>query len=106
MEDSIKKIFKINALYDLYGSLLSQRQSKVIEMYYEDNLSLLEISELENISKNAVYDALIKGEHLLLEYEEKLGLLKQENKLKEDLKRLYKEGHLDEEALKILKGDN
>lgn len=106
MEDNLKKVLEINALYDLYGSLLTPRQQKVIVMYYEENLSLIEISEIENISKNGVYDALIKAEHILLDYEEKLGFLKKENEFKKKIETLYKKGHLDDVGFNILKGED
>lgn len=69
-------------LYDFYGNLLSEKQQKYFEYYYFDNLSLAEISELLNISRNAVHKTLKKIEEKLDFYEERLQLLSKRNKLK------------------------
>lgn len=105
MKDPVAKVLRINSLYDLYGALLSERQKKVIEWYYEENLSLNEIAENEHISKNAVHDALHKAELFLEEYEKKMKLLEKEEKKAQHIEKLFLEKHLDEIAYKELKGD-
>ena len=45
-----------------------------MEYYYNDDLSLSEIAEICNISRQGVRDAIKKSEAELLELEEKLGL--------------------------------
>lgn len=42
-------------LYDIYGSLLTDKQQKYFEDYYFNNLSLSEISENEDITRNAIH---------------------------------------------------
>lgn len=91
----LEKSIYINELYDLYGSLLTKKQQEIIELYYCDDLSLSEISEQFNISRNAVYDCLKKGIKQLENYEKELKLLEKENnldiyfsKLKEENKEL------------------
>ena len=66
----------INQLFDLYGELLTEKQRQVIEEYFSYNLSLSEISEELNISRSAVKDSLEHAKNNLLNYEEKIQLLK------------------------------
>lgn len=51
-----KKILEINELLDIYGDLLTVKQRQVMNLYYEEDLSLGEISEELNVSRQAVYD--------------------------------------------------
>lgn len=69
-------------LYDYYGNLLTKSQQSYFEDYYFNNLSLSEISENLNVSRNAVHKQLKASCDKLLEYEEKLGFLDKTNKLK------------------------
>lgn len=70
MED----ILYYNELYDCYNSLLTDKQRSYFENYYFDNLSLSEIAEALDVSRNAVYKQLQITIEKLQEYEEKLGL--------------------------------
>lgn len=63
-----------NELLDLYEGLLSQRQQEVLELYFQEDLSLKEIQENLNVSKAAVYDALKKGVAAMENFEEILHL--------------------------------
>ena len=47
-----------------------------MELYHEENLSLAEIAEEFEISRQGVHDALHKAEKSLESYEEKLGLVR------------------------------
>ena len=87
----LEKSIYINELYDLYGSLLTKKQQEMIELYYCDDLSLSEISEQFNISRNAVYDCLKKGIKQLENYEKELKLHKKEQELEEYFKKVKKE---------------
>ncbi|RYD02755.1 hypothetical protein N752_23530 [Desulforamulus aquiferis] len=76
----MKEIHKINLLYDFYGSLLTERQQKFIELYYSDDLSLGEIAEQFEVTRQAVHDTLKRSEQTLENYEKKLGLVTKFNK--------------------------
>ena len=71
------KNVEICLLLDFYGKLLTDRQREIMALYYEDNLSLTEVAEELNISKQGVSDSLKRSEKVLYETEEKLQLLKQ-----------------------------
>ena len=62
-------------LYDFYGALLTDKQREVMELYHEENFSIVEIAKEMKISKQAVYDNLKKSDKILRDYEEKLGLM-------------------------------
>lgn len=80
---------EINILLDFYGSLLSEKQYKAIIMYYNFDCSINEIADEIHISKQAVSDNIKRGEIKLQEYEEKLGLWRQEKLRVKKLKTLH-----------------
>ena len=92
-------------LYDLYGELLNDKQQQYFEEYYFNNLSLGEISENLNISRNAVHKSLQSIEEKLQDYEEKLKLYKKskiiydiiEKESSQEIKRILKEMILEDE---------
>lgn len=69
------KDLNINILMDFYGQLLSERQYEMLDMYYNQDLSLGEIAEETSISRQGVRDLVKRGERQLVEFEEKLGLV-------------------------------
>lgn len=74
---------KISILLEIYGKLLTQKQYDLLNDYYNNDLSLAEIAENENITRQAVRDNLKKGERKLFNFEEKLGIMKK-NKMQEE----------------------
>jgi predicted DNA-binding protein YlxM (UPF0122 family) len=70
------KVARIALLYDFYGKLLTDKQQNIIELYYNQDLSLGEIAEENGISRQAIHDIIKRAETTLEEYEEKLGMLK------------------------------
>lgn len=74
------------SLYDIYESLLTEKQRLYFEDYYYSDLSLAEIAENYEVSRNAVFDQLKKVEELLISYEEKLSLKKKYNSILELVK--------------------
>ncbi|MBF0578590.1 DNA-binding protein [Erysipelotrichaceae bacterium RD49] len=63
-----------NELLDLYEPLLTKRQQEVLELYFQEDLSLAEIQENLKVSKAAVYDALKKGVAAMENFEQILHL--------------------------------
>lgn len=103
MENDLEKVLLMNSLFDIYGELLSDKQKQIFYDYYQDNLSLSEIAENLNISRNAVFDTLKTVENYLLDYENKLAILKKIHDYQETLKSLHEEKHLDDYAYSKLK---
>lgn len=69
-----EKNLSISLLLDFYGDILSERQKEILDFYYNDDLSLAEIAENYDISRQGVRSVLKKGETILTEMEEKLHL--------------------------------
>lgn len=69
-----EKSLDISLLLEFYGKLLTDRQREITDYFYNDDLSLSEISELIGISRPGVWDGLKKAEAILRDTEEKLGL--------------------------------
>ena len=90
MEEKVK----ISMLCEFYGKLLTEKQIEFLEDYYNKDLSLSEIAENNNITRQAVRDIIKKGEKKLFEYEEKKQFmkktLKQEAKIQKALEELNK----------------
>lgn len=71
----IEKRMHIAVLYDFYGKLLTEKQRWAMELFYEEDYSLGEISSLSGSSRQAVYDLISRSENLLEHYEECLGMV-------------------------------
>ncbi len=72
MKNELDEFNLMNELYDLYGSLLTEKQKSVFENYYFFNLSLQEIADNLSISKAGVLDNLEHAKKNLLNYENSL----------------------------------
>jgi predicted DNA-binding protein YlxM (UPF0122 family) len=81
----MKEIAGKALLYDFYGPLLTAKQGKIWDLYYQQDLTLAEIAEEEGISRQAVHDLLKRTERILESYEQKLGLISRFLKEKEKL---------------------
>ncbi len=70
----LEKTTRVNYLFDFYQELLTPKQRNYMEMYYLEDYSLGEISELFKVSRQAVYDNIRRTEKMLESYEKKLKL--------------------------------
>ena len=78
-----------SALFDFYGALLTEKQRRCLTMYLFEDLSLSEIGDALEISRQAVYDMLRRAEDTLAGYEARLGLLKRRQKEQAALDAIY-----------------
>ena len=67
---------KIAMLLDLYGGLLTEKQTEYLELYYGEDYSLTEIAQLHGITPQGVKDTIHRASSSLFDTEEKLGFLK------------------------------
>lgn len=81
----MEKLAETAWLLDFYGPLLTERQQTLLRLYCEEDLTLAEIAAQEDISRQAVHDAVRKGDGLLRAYEAQLGLLRRYRRLLEGL---------------------
>lgn len=101
MDKVLEKKIRFHQLYDIYGSLLTEKQKNAFEYYYLDDYSLSEIADILKVSRNAIYEQINIATAYLDEYEEKLGILKyREKRLK--LIEKYKKILNQDETLKML----
>ncbi len=68
-------VFFKTLLYDFYGELLTKNQKRIMDMYYNQDLALSEISENISVTRQGVYDTLKRAESTLAEYENKLKMV-------------------------------
>lgn len=96
---NIEKKERINQLFDIYENLFTEHQIQIFQSYYQDDLSLKEIAEDFDISRNAVHDLLKRVEVMLEDYEAKLHLLEKINEIE---KIIENKDDIREEIMKIL----
>jgi uncharacterized protein len=70
----LEKTTRMNYLFDFYQALLTPKQRSYMEMYYLEDLSLGEIAESFDVSRQAVYDNIRRTETMIESYEKKLNL--------------------------------
>lgn len=76
----LDRTIEIGILFDYYGKLLTDKQKKIVELYYYQDLSLGEIAENLDISRQGVYDHLHRAEDTLKSYEKELKLVSRNKK--------------------------
>ena len=94
------KNYEIAVLIDFYGEMLTAKQRDFLEYYYNDDLSLSEISEhlgitrqgvrdsikrAEGITRQGVRDAIKRAETQLQEMESRLGMAKRFEEMRNGL---------------------
>lgn len=72
----------VASLLDFYGEFLSEKQRRVTDYYFNDDLSLSEIAENEGITRQGVSDLIKRTEIQLKNWEEKCGYCKKILELK------------------------
>ena len=69
------KNMKVAYLLDFYGNLFGDKQRGILEMYYQEDMSLSEIASVAGITRQGVYDNIRRGEKEILSMESKLCLM-------------------------------
>ncbi len=107
MKQNLKKRVRFGRLFDIYGGLLTKKQQQCLKLYFYEDLSLTEIAEELEVSRQAIHDILKRSEQLLEKHENRLELLLREDserKMMELVLNLLETGDASKKAraLKIL----
>ncbi len=81
----MEKIVEQGLLYDFYGELLTEHQRKVYEDAVYNDLSLVEIAEEYEISKQGVHDLLKRCTNSLEGYEKRLHMIERTDRIRHQL---------------------
>ena len=84
MEEKVR----ISILLELYGKLLTPKQFEFMDDYYNNDLSLSEIADNNDITRQAVNTILIKSKKKLEEYEGKLQFMQKESNIKKQIEKI------------------
>ena len=68
-----EKNLEIGYLLDFYGDILPERRRDIMDLYYNDDLSLSEIADNAGITRQGVRDSIKRAECILLDLEAKIG---------------------------------
>ena len=80
----LDKIY-IGKLIDIYGNLLTSKQLSALSGYCYNDLSLTEIAENEEITRQAAYDLVLKAKNSLEKYESVVGKYEMLERVKKEL---------------------
>lgn len=69
---------EMTLLFDYYGDLLTDRQRMCFDLRHNQDLSLAEIAQELQVSRQGVYDNLSRAEALLRNMEEKTGCVRRD----------------------------
>ena len=76
----MEKNIEISILSQIYKDILTEKQFEILDQYYNNDYSVSEIAENYNITRQAVRDNIKNGESKLYDLENKLGIMKKNEK--------------------------
>lgn len=104
MKIQLADFVKYGKLFDIYGKLLSEDRQIIMNLYFNFNMTLVEIARERNISRQAVLDSLRKSCDKLSGFENILGFAKKQESLNtklEEIKLLANDAKANEISLKV-----
>lgn len=98
---------EISILLDLYRELLTDKQKDIMNLYYNEDLSLAEIAEINSTSRQAIHDTIKRCCKMLVSYENTLHLLQKTMRLEQVKNQLIEkiENLQDKETIDEIKKD-
>ncbi|CUH92661.1 YlxM family DNA-binding protein [Herbinix luporum] len=81
-DSKLDELINLSMLYDFYGELLSDNKKRVFEDYILNDLSLSEIADQLDITRQGVHDIVKRCTKELKDYEDRLSLLKKFTRVK------------------------
>ena len=82
------KDLRFSLLIDFYGNILAPKMKDALELYYNEDLSLSEIAQHMNITRQGVRDNIKRGEQFLTETEESLGFFERYAGLEDEMEQI------------------
>ncbi len=98
------KNLSVSMLLDFYGELLTPKQAEALDFYYNQDLSLAEIAEETQVSRQGVRAFIKQGEGHLTNFEEKLGLARkfsEVSRLTDEMKKIVEAMEKNRESLEL-----
>ena len=77
--------YRMALLFDCYGDMLTDRQKEFFDLYYNEDLSLAEIAENYDITRQGVRDVIVRAEGIMQELEDKTGIIRRFQKMQSQL---------------------
>ncbi len=90
----LEKNLEISLLFDFYGQMLTPTQQDAVNLYYNDDLSLLEVAQILSMTRQGVRDALNRAKKSLYTFEENLKLCERFSKTQQGLKDIIEKAQL------------
>ena len=78
---------QMTILFDFFGDLLTEKQREYFDLYHNEDLSLSEIAEKAEITRQVVYDIIRRAEKMLVEIERKTGIVNRWRESRTELER-------------------
>ena len=85
MSDEVLRKVDVDWLLSIYGALLTDKQRTMAALYYDEDLSLAEIAQQENVSRQCVHETLQRVERQLRSWEEKLSIRRRLTQVENEL---------------------
>jgi uncharacterized protein len=107
MENELRKKEYYGQLLLIYGNLLTKNIHHRMELFYLNDYSITEISQNEEVSRNAVFESLANGEKQLDKYEKSLKLFERNQRILSIIERMESEEDKEKlkEEIRKLKGE-
>ncbi len=84
----MEKNVHIGLLFEFYRNMLTERQLECVDLHYNEDLSLSEISEHLGITRQGVRDNIMRAEKTMYDTEQRLGLVSRFLGIKEKLEKI------------------
>lgn len=98
----MERMVEQGLLYDFYGELLTEHQKRIYEDVVLNDMSLSEIAQEQEISRQGVHDLIRRCDRTLQGYESRLHLIEKFQKVKRMVEQIEKQSQ--EEDVKVLAG--
>jgi len=73
VDEQIMQRVLLSRLFDIYGSMLTDRQSEAFRLHFLDDWSLSEVAGRLQVSRQGAHDLVQRGRERLMESEDLLG---------------------------------